>query len=62
LKVVYYNFFFGRSILVVFCRAVANPGPGAKLPMKKFRLTDEIRSFKRQLTDITHSLQCVLEF
>jgi len=39
LKVVYYNFFYGRSILLVLCRAVAIPGPGGEpSPEKHFAL------------------------
>jgi len=30
LKVVYFNFFYCHSILVVLCRAIANLEPGAK--------------------------------
>jgi len=36
LKVVYYTFFYGRSILVVLCRAAALPGPGGEAPPKKY--------------------------
>jgi len=41
LKVVYYNFFYCRSILVVLCMAVAISGPGIEAlpPWKKFRLS-----------------------
>jgi len=35
LKVVYYNFFYYRSILVVFCRAVTIPEPEGLNPPEK---------------------------
>jgi len=39
LKVVYYNFFYSRSILVVLYRVVAISGPGGKAhPEKHFAL------------------------
>jgi len=79
LKVVFYNFFYGRSILVVLYRAVTIPRPGGEAPPEKnfafltksghLTFKSVIKkgkilklNLKRQSTDITHSLQCALNF
>jgi len=46
LKVVCYSFFYCRWILVVFCRAVAIPGPEGEAPPP-----DKIRSFSFENCD-----------